>query len=41
MLAKLLKYDFKAMFKNFLPLWGVLLVVSGINRLFTGAGLDA
>ena len=41
MLAKLLKYDFKAMFKIFLPLWGVLLVVSGINRLFTGAGLDA
>ena len=41
MLAKLLKYDFKAMFKIFLPLWGVLLVVSGINRLFSGAGLDA
>lgn len=41
MLAKLLKYDFKAMFKIFLPLWGVLLVVSGVNRLFTGAGLDA
>ena len=41
MLAILLKYDFKAMFKIFLPLWGVLLVVSGINRLFTGAGLDA
>lgn len=41
MLAKLLRYDFKAMFKIFLPLWGVLLVVSGINRLFTGAGLDA
>lgn len=41
MLAKLLKYDFKAMFKIFLPLWGVLLVVSGINRLFTGAGLNA
>ena len=41
MLAKLLKYDFKAMFKIFLPLWGVLLVVSAINRLFTGAGLDA
>ena len=41
MLAKLLKYDFKAMFKIFLPLWGVLLVVSGINRLCTGAGLDA
>lgn len=41
MLAKLLKYDFKAMFKIFLPLWGVLLVVSGINRLFSGAGLNA
>ncbi len=41
MLAKLLKYDFKAMFKLFLPLWGVLLVVSAINRLFSGAGLDA
>ena len=32
MLAKLLKYDFKAMFKIFLPL---------INRLFSGAGLNA
>ena len=41
MLAKLLKYDFKSMFKMFLPLWGVLLVVSAVNRLFTGAGLDA
>lgn len=41
MLAKLLKYDFKAMFKMFLPLWGVLLVVSAINRLFSGAGLNA
>lgn len=41
MLAKLLKYDFKAMFKLFLPLWGALLVVSAINRLISGAGLDA
>lgn len=41
MLAKLLKYDFKSMFKLFLPLWGVLLVVSAINRLFSGSGLDA
>ena len=40
MLAKLLKYDFKSMFKLFLPLWGVLLVVSAINRLFSGSGLD-
>ena len=39
MLAKLLKYDFKAMFKIFLPLWGVLLVVSGINRLISGSPL--
>lgn len=41
MLAKLLKYDFKSMFKIFLPLWGVLLVVSVINRLFMGPGLSA
>lgn len=41
MLAKLLKYDFKSMFKIFFPLWGVLLVVSVINRLFLGSGLDA
>lgn len=41
MLAKLLKYDFKSMFKIFLPLWGVLLVVSAINRLFLGSGLSA
>ena len=40
MLAKLLKYDFKSMLKIFLPLWGVLLVVSAINRLFSGSGLD-
>ena len=39
MLAKLLKYDFKAMFKIFLPLWGVLLVVSGVNRLISGSPL--
>lgn len=41
MLAKLLKYDFKSMFKLFLPLWGALLVVSAVNRLISGAGLDA
>ena len=39
MLAKLLKYDFKAMFKIFLPLWGVLLVVSVVNRLISGSPL--
>lgn len=39
MLAKLLKYDFKSMFKIFLPLWGVLLVVSGVNRLLSGSPL--
>ena len=39
MLAKPLKYDFKAMFKIFLPLWGVLLVVSGVNRLLSGSPL--
>lgn len=41
MLAKLLKYDFKSMMKIFLPLWGVLLVVSAINRVFSGSGLDS
>ena len=40
MLTKLLKYDFKSMFKLFLPLWGVLLVVSAINRLFFGSPMD-
>lgn len=40
MLSKLLKYDFKSIFKLFLPLWGVLLVVSTINRLFFGSGLN-
>ncbi len=33
MLGKLLKYDFRSMFRVFLPLWGVLLVVSFINSL--------
>lgn len=40
MLAKLLKYDFKSMFKIFIPLWGVLLVVSAINRIFFGSPMD-
>lgn len=40
MLAKLLKYDFKSMFKIFLPLWAALLVVSAVNHLFSGSGLD-
>lgn len=40
MLTKLLKYDFKSMLKIFLPLWGVLLVVSAINRLFFGSPMD-
>lgn len=40
MLSKLLKYDFKSIFKLFLPLWGVLLVVSAINRVFFGTPMD-
>lgn len=40
MLTKLLKYDFKSMFKLFLPLWVVLLVVSAINRVFFGSELQ-
>lgn len=31
MLGKLLKYDFRAMFRVFLPLWGALLAVSFVN----------
>lgn len=33
MLGKLLKYDFRSMFRVFLPLWGALLAISFINRL--------
>lgn len=33
MLGKLLKYDFRAMFRVFLPLWGALLAVSFVNGL--------
>lgn len=33
MLGKLLKYDFRAMFRVFLPLWGALLAVSVVNSL--------
>lgn len=40
MLTKLLKYDFKSMLKIFLPLWGVLLVVSIINRVFFGSPMN-
>lgn len=32
MLGKLLKYDFKSMFRSFVPLWAALLAVSFINR---------
>ncbi|SHH78228.1 hypothetical protein SAMN02745823_01002 [Sporobacter termitidis DSM 10068] len=34
MLGKLMKYEFKAMGRIFLPLFGALLVASAINRLF-------
>ena len=37
MLAKLLKYDFKSMLKTFVPLWLVLLVVSGVNHFILGS----
>ena len=33
MLGKLLKYDFRSMFRVFLPLWGALLAISFVNRL--------
>lgn len=33
MLGKLLKYDFRSMFRIFLPLWGALLAISFVNRL--------
>lgn len=33
MLGKLLKYDFRSMFRVFLPLWGALLVISFVNRI--------
>lgn len=34
MLGKLMKYEFKAMGRIFLPLFGALLVVAAVNRLF-------
>lgn len=33
MLGKLMKYDFRSMFRVFLPLWGALLAISFVNRL--------
>lgn len=36
MLGKLMKYDFKSMFKVFIPLWLALLAVSVINRFTAG-----
>ncbi len=46
MLFKLLKYDFKSMFRIFLPLWGVILLVSLSNYAiatdpFSGSGTVA
>ncbi len=36
MLGKLLKYDIKSLYRTFLPLWGVILVLAGITRLMDG-----
>lgn len=41
MLDKLLKYDFKSIFKLFLPIWGALLVISLTNRLLLLLPLDS
>ena len=35
MLGKLLKYEFKATGRVFLPMFGALLIISVINRLFS------
>ena len=34
MLGRLIKYEFKATARTFLPLYGVLLLLAGLNRLF-------
>jgi hypothetical protein len=41
MLGKLMKYEFKSTARIYLPLYGALLIVSILNRLFTYLGLKA
>ena len=36
MLGKLMKYEFKATGRIFLPMFGALIVVAAVNRLFMG-----
>ena len=41
MLGKLMKYEFKATGRIFLPMFGALLVVAAVNRLFLALNLTA
>ena len=41
MLGKLIKYEFKATARNLIPLYGVLLLISIINKVFFPIGVEA